>query len=395
SEPSREALQPFIFSLGIIEMLSYWKATCSPTVRILCGDLAPDAIDFWREIFYLGLGEFRFTNSIDISKSDFVTFDCHGPRLRNAPPDDSLNGNLVPVGGGKDSIVSLQFLKDDHESNTILLLNPRPACNRTCEIAEYKGNQVYIVRRVLDSRLLELNKAGYLNGHTPFSALLAFTSALASTLCGTKNIILSNESSASEGNLAQSDVNHQYSKSFQFEQDFQNYIKQYVTESIRYFSLLRPLNELQICQRFAQLTQFHNIFRSCNVGCYTDSWCGSCPKCLFTAIALCPFISREESTRIFGADLFERTELHPVLTALYRESETKPFECVGTKEEVRAAVEYLLTLPNYSSSPLLGVVKSDFPTPSTEPLTTLLTAWNTEHAVPEEYFKKLISGQTP
>ena len=67
--------------------------------------------------------------------------------------------------------------------------------------------------------MLQLNSEGYINGHTPFSAIVAFSSVLTAALNGQKYITLSNENSANESTVKDSKVNHQYSKSYEFELD--------------------------------------------------------------------------------------------------------------------------------------------------------------------------------
>ena len=187
--------------------------------------------------------------------------------------------------------------------------------------------------------MLLLNQEGFLNGHTPFSALLAFITLLIGVGSGSKYIALSNESSANESTVPGTDINHQYSKSVAFERDFREYVALHLNSEIQYFSFLRPLNEMQIASLFSQCTAYHEVFRSCNAGSKTDSWCGKCPKCLFTWIILSPFLTRERLTEIFGKDLMRDPELKPIFEELNGTSAVKPFECVGTVEEVRACVD--------------------------------------------------------
>jgi len=59
-------------------------------------------------------------------------------------------------------------------------------------------------------------------------------------------------------------INHQYSKSSEFEKKFRDYLTN-LTPSVSYFSLLRPLYELQIAKILAKLPQYHQVFKSCNV----------------------------------------------------------------------------------------------------------------------------------
>jgi hypothetical protein len=191
--------------------------------------------------------------------------------------------------------------------------------------------------------LLELNKQDFLNGHTPFSALLAFQCLLASALTGYRHIALSNESSANESTVEDTQINHQYSKSVAFEIDFRNYVTKYVSPDFNYFSFLRPLNELQIGRLFSQFPEYFDIFKSCNVGSKTDIWCGKCPKCLFAYIILSPFISHNRMEQIFGKDLFADASLWDYLKQLTGIDEVKPFECVGTVDEVNHALRMILS----------------------------------------------------
>ena len=105
-----------------------------------------------------------------------------------------------------------------------------------------------------------------------------------------------------------------------------------------YFSFLRPLSELQIAMLFSRFTQYHDVFRSCNVGSKQDVWCGHCAKCLFAYIILSPFIAPERLNAIFGKPMLDDETLQHEFLQLVGEAETKPFECVGTVSEVRQAL---------------------------------------------------------
>ena len=187
--------------------------------------------------------------------------------------------------------------------------------------------------------MLALNKEGYLNGHTPFSAIVAFSSVITAYVNNLKYVVLSNESSANESTVAGSTVNHQYSKSFEFEQDFNRYEKEYLRSGVYYFSLLRPLSEYQIASYFARLKQYHSVFRSCNKGSHTNVWCADCSKCLFVYLILSPFLSFEELEAIFGRNMGDDENLIPTFNQLIgHESDEKPFECVGSRDEVNFAI---------------------------------------------------------
>jgi len=229
---------------------------------------------------------------------------------------------------------------------------------------------------------------GFLNGHTPFSALVAFISALTSILTARKHICLSNESSANEPTIPGTKINHQYSKSFEFEKAFRQYLENYVTADINYFSFLRPLNELQIAKLFSVMLKYQNDFRSCNRGSKTNSWCGKCSKCLFTFIILYPYLEEKKLINIFGNNLFDDPGLRNIFDELTGASAVKPFECVGTINEVNAAL--CMTIENRGKNKLPVLLEHYKSTAEFEAYTknkTLLIEkqFDENNFLPEEY----------
>lgn len=347
-EGGGEPDEKLIFSLGLVELISYWKIACPPQVVVEAGELDEDQIRWWKHLYFNGLGEFFYVNNIkEADPEDFMEIRCAGREdsaetaaawEKNVPARSISQGVLVPIGGGKDSVVTLDLLRRAGLPVYGYIINPRGATVNTAGAAGLGEGRVMSVRRTLDPNMLELNRRGYLNGHTPFSALVAFSSLIAARLLNLSYVALSNESSANESTVAGSTVNHQYSKSFEFEQDFHDYVRRYLPGNAYYFSLLRPLSEFQIAKYFAGLKQYHPIFRSCNAGSKTDSWCGHCPKCLFVYLILSPFLSREAVRDIFGRDMLEDETLKGTLDQLTGVVEEKPFECVGSRDEVNTAI---------------------------------------------------------
>lgn len=340
-------MKKMIFSLGMVELVSYWKITCSPQVVIEAGALNEDQILWWKDLYFNGLGEFFYVNKItEADPEGFMEMVCalgeevkeHHDYAKKQDTAGSEKGVLVPVGGGKDSAVTLELLKSADVPVFAYIINPRGATIHTTESADLDADHVISVHRTLDKRMLQLNKEGFLNGHTPFSALVAFSTVIAARMAGLSYIALSNESSANESTVQGSTVNHQYSKSFKFETDFHRYQTDYLPGSAYYFSMLRPLSEFQIAKYFAKQKQYHAIFRSCNAGSKTDSWCGHCPKCLFVYFILSPFLSREEVKEIFGTDMLEDETMQSTMEQLVGIQEEKPFECVGSRDEINTAL---------------------------------------------------------
>ena len=337
-----QVLDRMVFDIGMIELISYWKCACPPTVKVLCGALTDEQTAFWRKLYWNGLGEFFYTNGIAESQEGFLQVESEKWKVESVSAAANLStlhsplsaSYLVPIGGGKDSVVTLELLRRAGKTIRPLIMNPRGATRECARVAGFPLEEVLVIRRKIDPTLLELNAKGYLNGHTPFSAMLAFYTRLASALSGIPNVALSNESSANESTVLGTSVNHQYSKSLEFEDDFRAY-----SPSFNYFSFLRPLSELQIAMLFSRFTAYHDVFRSCNVGSKEDIWCGHCAKCLFAYIILSPFIEPARLNEIFGKSMLDDTSLDLEFRQLLGLAETKPFECVGTVSEVRQALQ--------------------------------------------------------
>lgn len=372
-------LEYLVFHIGLIELVSYYKCTCSPNVEIKAGYINDEQIEWFKKLYYYGLGEFMYVNDINCSIDDLMNIICTNSNRITYNVDYKGIGNMIAVGGGKDSTVSLKLLSG--MDNTCFMINPKVPGIESVEVSGY--NSYYGIKRVLDKNLLELNKQGYLNGHTPFSSLVAFVSYLAAYINGRKYIVLSNEGSANEPTVLGTKINHQYSKTYEFENDFNEYTKKYFNIDIKYFSLLRCLSEFQIAMLFSEYKEYHKVFKSCNVGSKSIPWvwCTNCPKCLFVYIILSAFLSKEDMINIFGNDMYENKDLLDTFIELCGYSETKPFECVGTYSEVRYAVSLVINrggeLPY-----LLKYYKDNYPLELDK---DLRVEFNNEHNIPDEF----------
>lgn len=335
-----EYAKNMVFHMGLVELISYWKATCSSKVVIKCGYLNREQIEWWKKLYFYGLGELFYTNNIKTNIEDFMNIECLGEKIDYEPIEDFSDGYIVPIGGGKDSCVTLETLNIDTNNDYCLIINPKMVTLECARIAGFEYDNIIEIFRVIDKNLLDLNSKGFINGHTPFSTMLAYTSYFIAYLLSKKYVALSNENSANESNVVGEKINHQYSKSFEFECDFEQYSEEYLKAPVKYFSFLRPLNELQIAKIFSRQEQYHSIFKSCNVGSKEKEWkwCTNCAKCLFAYIILSPFLYKEKLVNIFGVDMFEKENLLQIFLELTGNGETKPFECVGTYEEVNFAI---------------------------------------------------------
>jgi len=380
---NKEFIDYLVFNIGLVELISYVKCTCSPNIIIKCGYLDNNQKNWFKKLYYNGLGEFLYRNNINIKEQELFNITTTQEK-KEFNINYNGKGNLIPVGGGKDSNVTLELLKG--EENTCFIINPKGA---NIECANISGYNTITIKRILDKKIIELNKKGFLNGHTPFSAIVAFTSYLCAYLSNKKYIVLSNEDSANQSTVLGTNINHQYSKTYEFENDFNNYTKEYFNIDIKYFSLLRPLTEFQIGMLFSKIEKYHKSFKSCNLGSKGETWewCSHCPKCLFVYTILSPFLYKEKLINIFGSDLFEDKTLLETFQELLGYKETKPWECVGTYEEVRYAVSLLIKKLEKEKLPyLLEYYKNNYPLFLEEKFET---KYNNQNNL-EEHFEKII-----
>lgn len=402
-------LHSLLASLGLVELLSYWKSTVSPVIDVRVAYLDDWQVAWWHSLLLHGMGEFFFVNQIDPNEKDFVQIVSNTDAMplslhSDATVDLGAGGvppkphtALIPIGGGKDSVVTLTQLQNlyaDQAQQSLgsVAINPTQATKDIIALSNLSKH--FVIDRILDPTVLRLNQEGYRNGHVPFSASVAFLTTLLARLKDFDAIALSNERSANEGNttLFGQEINHQYSKSFHFETAFQEYAHRTLSSKNTippyYFSLLRPLYELQIGMLFAHQERFHPVFRSCNRGQKTNTWCQDCPKCLFAFIILFPFLEQSDIENYFGSNLFENKKLITTAVDLTGYGKNKPLECVGLYEEsiisfwlaVRVYQENKKNLPVVLQKVQQRVLLHEKKLP--ERAKALITGWNTEHAVP-------------
>ena len=349
------AFERLAFSLGMAEAISYWKAACSPTMLVECGSLDEEQIQWWKKLYFLGLAEFFYVNGISTDIDSFIDIKCTGHiNCTSETKRTPLTGCLVPIGGGKDSALTLETLTNAGISCSCYSINKRNSITGTVLAAGLPENRLITAKRRFDRSLVELNSKGYLNGHTPFSSVVAFSAEITAFINRLKYIVLSNEDSANESTVAGQDVNHQYSKSFEFEKDFHSYEEKYLRTGIYYFSFLRPLSEFQIAKMFVSHEKYLPVFRSCNLGSKVspDIWCCECPKCLFVCLILSPFLSPSKLRSVFGKYLLDEENMLNYFIELIGQSEHKPFECVGSIDEVNLAVTLAIKKYEANAMPL-------------------------------------------
>jgi hypothetical protein len=350
-EPSGDRAQALDRVLGLLALVagvSYYKAAAPPQI-VLPVSLSEATARLLKNVYTLGLGEFAYRNGFDGPVS--APFEAStNPSRRSQVNLQGGGGSLVPIGGGKDSIVALQTA---HAAGPVALFSvgERPPITRTAQVS---GLEHLVAERRISPQLLELNEAGALNGHVPVTAIVSLIALASAILHGYDRVVMANERSASQGNLQWQgiEVNHQWSKSAQFEELLREALLSEGVAGVDYFSLLRVAGELSIARAFAALPAYHHAFMSCNsafrLSDATDKWCCECPKCRFVFLALAPFMKPRQLVEIFGEDLLDQQHQIPGFMALCGFQENKPFECVGEHEESLAALRLLSDSPAWA-----------------------------------------------
>lgn len=349
--------------LHLIAGVSYYKAGVPPRIEVAGGPLDDSTADLLDALYLHGLAEFAYRNGLDLRGR--ITFprlgaeshrtdsrlgaESHQADSRGgaAQPEARALGlphrTLVPIGGGKDSLVAVEAIKSIGGDATAVWVGNSPliaAC------AERTGLPMLNIQRELAPGLFELNRLGAWNGHIPVTAVNSAILAVAAILYGYDSIAFANERSASAATLEYDgqQVNHQWSKGYAFEQLLGDWLHQHVAADLNYCSLLRPFSELAVTRAFSKLTPYFDVFSSCNRNFKilgpkpADRWCGQCPKCHFVFLALAPFLAKPRLLSIFGRNLLDDENLAPGFDALLEYQDHKPFECVGEGAEARAAM---------------------------------------------------------
>jgi hypothetical protein len=391
------AVEQMLRVLHLIAGVSYYKAAVPPEIHIESYTIGEATAAFLTDLYEHGLAEFAYRNGLSLRgaiKFPFAEIRSQDTHVREPdvaylgaamlPPMayplpatalvDAPDGEqpiagtvavanapraLVAIGGGKDSLVSIELLRAAGVEQTVAWIGGSQLI-RAC--SERTGLPTLNIGRQLAPELFELNRQGALNGHIPVTAVNSAILALAALLTDHDHVVFSNERSASYGSIipGTGEVNHQWSKGWDFERGFAVHLHACVAPHLRYYSLLRPLSELAVARQFAKLDRYDAHFSSCNRNFHllgerpAARWCGVCPKCHFVFLALAPFMPKPRLMSIFGRNLLDDVSLAPGFDALIEYRDHKPFECVGEGRESRAAFHVLSRSPAWREDALVA-----------------------------------------
>lgn len=350
------AVQQALRLLHLIAGVSYFKAAVPPNIAIDSYSIDAETAALVESVYLHGLGEFAYRNGLNLHGK--IHFPVAAQASDAAPAVGLREHALVAIGGGKDSLVSIEALRQAGVAQTVSWIGGSQLI-RAC--AERTGLPVLNIGRVLAPELFELNRQGAWNGHIPVTAVNSAILVLAALLNGIDQVVFSNERSASYGSQipGTGEVNHQWSKGWAFEQAFGDYVQRQGAADLRYYSLLRPLSELAVARQFAKTDHYDAHFSSCNRNFHimgerpVHRWCGVCPKCHFVFLALAPFMPKTRLVNIFGRNLLDDATQAGGYDALLEFQDHKPFECVGEGRESRAAMAVLASRAEWKEDALV------------------------------------------
>lgn len=400
----KQAFDAALRLLHLIAGVSYYKAGVPARIVVENGALDESTAALMDELYLHGLAEFAYRNGLDLRGR--IEFPRGSAPVRDKGPDLSReektalragallqSRTLVPIGGGKDSLVVVEALKASGAQATAVWVGNSPLI---AAVAARTGLPMLNIARELSPVLFEYNRLGAWNGHIPVTAINSAILVCAAILYGFDSIAFANERSASSATLEYEgrQVNHQWSKGWAFERAFAAHVHSHVAADLDYFSLLRPLSELAVTRAFAKSGgAYFDAFSSCNRNFRilgpkpADRWCGHCPKCHFVFLALAPFLPKPRLLQIFGRNLLDDETQASGFDALIEYRDHKPFECVGEASEARAAFAALAHRPEWREDALVARFREEI-APQLETASLQLEPWlraSDEHRVPARF----------
>ena len=347
-----QAVEQAVRLLHLITGVSYYKAAVPNEIRIDGYAIDAATAVLMEQVYVHGLGEFAYRNGLSLHGRVRFPVAAQAPAPAAAAAAGLREHALAAIGGGKDTLVSIEALRGAGVDQTVTWIG---GSQLIAACAARTGLPTLNIGRALAPELFEYNRQGAWNGHIPVTAINSAIMVLAALLHGVDQVVFSNERSASYGSMipGTGEVNHQWSKGWAFESAFGAYVQSHVAADLQYYSLLRPLSELAVARQFARTDHYDAHFSSCNRNFHllgerpTNRWCGVCPKCHFVFLALAPFMPKPRLVGIFGRNLLDDANQTGGFDALLEYQDHKPFECVGEGQESRAAMAALGDRPEW------------------------------------------------
>lgn len=341
----------------LLAAVSYYKLDYGAPIDHALDPLTASEAMLLNDVYSIGLSEFIFVNGLDPAKAP--RFEASGDAPAPIALGETAPKALVPIGGGKDSVVALEALRT-LKPVTGFYVGKSAVVE---EVARAGDVTLITVRRTLSEALFEKNAAGGLNGHVPVTAINSAIAVIQAVIGGYSEIVFANERSANVGNIVDGDgfeINHQWSKSFAFEEAFRRVVHESVTPDIDYYSALRELSEVSIARIFAHLERYHRVITSCNRAFRIlrekpgTKWCGECEKCRFVFLILALDLPVSYLEEVLGFNALKDLSAVPVYLSLLGVPGTrKPLECVGEANEVQYVFQRLMRAEDTRDLPVV------------------------------------------
>ena len=350
--------------------VSYYKAAASDAITIDV-PLGPHAQAVVKAVYTEGLGEFYFRNALHYPPQIDWHFSNATPELKQSVPTKAHA--IMAFGGGKDSHAAMALM-DAADMTYIpasVILDERVGERLQSMLTQ----KLIFIRRVIAPELIALARAkkGY-NGHIPITAINALILMVEALRTGSDAVIFANERGASKPTIIHDGhpINHQYSKSIAFEKLMQSALHECVGASPKWFSMLRPFSELWIARTAATRAKAaHHMFTSCNRNFIFagqkvlrdgERWCGTCPKCVFTATLFAPYCDAPQMDEIFEKDVLGNPDNIQMARDLSGIGIMKPWECVGDVEDSAAALAMLAAHPIWQNKAVIAALAPELDT---------------------------------
>jgi hypothetical protein len=351
---------------------SYYKARPAGEI-VVDFPLSPAARRLAELAYGPGLGEFYVRNALAYPPDLSIEAEA-APGVTTAPEAPNTEAPNTPpravcaFGGGKDSHVAASILAEagaEVERASVFLSDKVAARMQTMS-----ESQLTLIQRTIDPRLIEISRSGKaLNGHIPITAINSVLLTLHAQAQGLDWVVFANERAASEPTMEVNGhpVNHQFSKSLEFEDALRAAFKEAGARA-EYFSVLRPVSELWTAHYLATRSGALDIFASCNrnfvfagpaVLNEGQRWCGQCAKCVYTAVLLAPFLSLGRHAAVFQSRPLHDRANAEFLREIAGLTDAKPWECVGERREVAAALAHLLSQEDWREAPLVAGIEAE------------------------------------
>jgi len=357
---STGAQQASLRALHLALGVSYYKIFVSPAISHPYKMDEAEAM-FWNDVWRGGYGEFLYINKL--APTVLAAFQAQDGVSYDILDESTTSGVILGIGGGKDSVVAGELLKTIGQDVEGFVMATGEQRGQAQAVADVMQVPLHVIERRLDKQLLDLQEMpGAYKGHIPISLIFGLVGTVLALASNKASVVVANEASASTPRIDSEHgaVNHQWSKSFGFEQQLQQYIHGQVSPAVTYFSAIRQLTSVGVAKLFGRLPQYFEVFTSDNFVFRIDPakrpnarWSLESPKSLSSFILLAPWLSEADMLRTFGRDFLGEPELETLFLELTGQQGEPPLDCVGTVEELVLSLNLTAKQNKFATSILM------------------------------------------